>query len=139
MIPPKNPAAPSKPATTTAPRGGKQQQSVIEQPKSPPGHQHDYTPRTKRKGGEESPLFRKSLIGLRPYSPTPTCGVPDDMKIPHGLENPVTKKEKGADWLKEEGVEKMEECEERGDEVMTDDEDGDWEDEEGGKVKFEPR
>ncbi|KAF3152210.1 hypothetical protein TWF569_003244 [Orbilia oligospora] len=124
---------------TTTPRSTKQQlQSGNKPPKSPLGHQPDYTPWTKRKGGEESPLFRKSLIGLRPYSPTPTGGVPEDMKIPHGLENPVTKKEKGPDGLKEEGTKNVGTHEENNDESLTDDEDKDWEDEDGGNGHYEP-
>ncbi|KAK6504608.1 hypothetical protein TWF481_006547 [Arthrobotrys musiformis] len=132
---------PSATGITTTPAKQQQDPTIIGQPGSPLGHQPpnpDYTPWTRRKDGEESPLFRKSLIGLRPYSPQPTGGVPDDMKIPHGLENPATKKEKGPDGLKEEVSKGNVEDQKDGvagsddhsddDDAMTDDHDEDWED-----------
>ncbi|KAK6500965.1 hypothetical protein TWF506_003723 [Arthrobotrys conoides] len=138
MPPSKKPSEPPEQAITT-PRSGKQQQqkSETKPPKSPLGHQPDHTPWTKRKNGEESPLFRKSLIGLRPHSPAPTGGVPDEMKIPHGLENPVTKKEKGPDGLKE-GIETIGQGEEKDGFALTDDDDKEWEDEDGEKEHYEP-
>ncbi|KAK6528527.1 hypothetical protein TWF281_009768 [Arthrobotrys megalospora] len=131
-----DPGPPPPAATAATPRVEEQ---PVKQPKSPPGHQPpdpDYTPWTGRKSGEESPLYRKSLIGLRPYSPPPTGGMPDDMKIPHGLENPATKKEKGPDGLKEEISETKSGATKDGiNDVMTDDGDKNWVDEDVGGQK----
>ncbi|EWC48800.1 hypothetical protein DRE_00105 [Drechslerella stenobrocha 248] len=76
------------------------------QPRSPVGHAPPASEESvvKRNQVEESPLFRRSLIGRRPESPTDVAGAgsPSAMKkIPHGLENPAVKKEKRLDGLKE--------------------------------------
>ncbi|KAK6360127.1 hypothetical protein TWF730_006280 [Orbilia blumenaviensis] len=122
-----------------------QQLQSPQQPKPPAGHQPpapDYTPWTMRKDGEESPLFRKSLIGLHPYSP-PSSAIPENLKIPHGLENPATKKEKGPDGLKEStSAKKTEEnvgLKDKDSDIMMDDGDKDWEDEEDAeRVELSP-
>ncbi|KAF3928594.1 hypothetical protein AA313_de0202662 [Arthrobotrys entomopaga] len=94
--PPKTPAA--KPTTPSATR------PHILPPKSPPGHpapNPEFRSSLKNREAQESPLFRRSLVGKRPESPTDNGGPPMSMRIPHGFENPGMRKEKGEDGLME--------------------------------------
>ncbi|KAF3927419.1 hypothetical protein ABW21_db0206566 [Orbilia brochopaga] len=94
-----NPAATTQ-ASTPQPIGPQ----LLGMPKSPLGHPIPVSENavvTQRKHNEESPLFRRSLRGRRPDSPTETVtgGLPETMKIPHGFENPGVKKQKGVAGL----------------------------------------
>ncbi|KAK6359259.1 hypothetical protein TWF696_000422 [Orbilia brochopaga] len=80
---------------------------MLGMPKSPLGHPiplSEHAVANQRKRNEESPLFRRSLIGRRPDSPTElaTGGLPAAMKIPHGFENPGVRKHKGFGGLSQE-------------------------------------
>ncbi|KAJ6260108.1 hypothetical protein Dda_4329 [Drechslerella dactyloides] len=139
-----NPAAASQ-ASTPPPINSQ----WLTMPKSPIGHPIPLSEKavnSQRKQNEESPLFRRSLIGRRPDSPTEltTGGLPEDMKIPHGLENPGVKKDKGIDGLKDENLTVDDTLKKLfgrggphvtlsdGDAIMSDDGDDEWVDEETG-------
>ncbi|EPS44117.1 hypothetical protein H072_1841 [Dactylellina haptotyla CBS 200.50] len=102
-------------------------------PKSPKGRPAPGSNLTGAKKEQESPLFRRSLLGRPPDSPAEVSGVPPDMRIPHGFENPGLIKKKGPDGLKEHGMKTSTVgilgSNNGEDDIMTDDEDSEWVDE----------
>ncbi|KAK6535636.1 hypothetical protein TWF694_002091 [Orbilia ellipsospora] len=130
--PPKTPVAKTTTPAATPPQ--------IHPPKSPPGHpipDPELRSSLKNREAQESPLFRRSLIGRRPESPSDNGGVPMSMRIPHGFENPSMRKEKGEDGLMQlvysdftrSAKKERFGGDEVGDVAVTDDDDSAWIDE----------